>query len=266
MEAKYYGTLNDTAIKKSVEVESLIEEGYKQENVKQACYELRAGNTYFDLSRNIEAGGVRHDIEDSDIIVFRPHQTIVIISKEKFKIPDNILARVLTKGSLFSVGLSPVNTYADPGFHGRLGIVLNNVSNQYLKIKCGETIAKIEFDRLMLPVKDRYYGQHSFDTGVWPVRTEFIIERKNLKEYISPPSDLEEVESAFGKPVADIMNRIMITERRFVLASLVLIIVNLILISVTGGSHWLTNVQGAIVGTITNIIFFIVSLVLQRRK
>lgn len=266
MATKFYGTLNDIEIKNAVDNEKLIEEGYEEKNIKQACYELRAGNTYFDLSKNVAEGGEKHEIPDDGVIIFRPHQTIVIITKEKLKIPNDILARVLTKGILFSVGLSPVNTYADPGFHGHLGIVLNNTSNNYLKIKCGETIAKIEFDRLMNPVNTPYYGQHSFETGIWPVRTEFLVKRESIGQYISKPTEIEEIEYTFGKPVADIMERILRTERQFIFATIVLFTVNLALIAVTNGAHWLSNIQSAIVGTVTNIVFFIISLVIQKKK
>ena len=266
MDDTHYGTLNDAEIKSAAKMGSLIIDEFIESNVKQACYEIRAGNIYFDLNNNIESGGEKHTIQDDDVIVFKPHQTIVIISKEKFHLPNDILARILTKGSLFSVGLSPVNTYADPGFFGHLGIVLSNISHHYLKVKCGEAIAKIEFERLRSPVEVPYHGQHSFETGIWPVRTDFIIKDSDINTFVPNVNQIEEIKSAYGKNVANIMERILITERRFIFASIVLIIVNLILISVSAGEHWLTNVQSAIVGIITNALFLILSLILSKIK
>jgi dCTP deaminase len=66
----------------------------------------------------------------------------VLITAEDLAIPDDILVRVVSKGSLFSIGLSPVATYADPGFTGNLGIVTENISDKYVELPQGEAIAK----------------------------------------------------------------------------------------------------------------------------
>ena len=73
---------------------------------------------------------------------------------ERISLPDRLLGRVLAKGQLFSIGILPVCTYADPGFDGRLGITLFNFSRHYISIKPGQPIAKIEFS--ILP--DRWEG------------------------------------------------------------------------------------------------------------
>ncbi len=55
---------------------------------------------------------------------------------------------MVCKGSLFSIGLSHVATYADPGFKGNLGIVTQNLSDKYIVPPPGEQIAKIDFTQL----------------------------------------------------------------------------------------------------------------------
>ena len=50
MSDNFYGTLNDSEIINLLERGKLIIENGNRSNVKQACYELRAGNIYFDLS------------------------------------------------------------------------------------------------------------------------------------------------------------------------------------------------------------------------
>lgn len=257
------GTLNDENIINYVSNKNkLIIEEFKEENVKQACYELRAGNIYFDLT----GGVIRHEIKDDDEIVFRPHQTIVIISKEKFSLPKDILARFLTKGALVSIGFVPVNTYADPGFYGRMGIVMNNASNNYLKIPCGEEISKVEFVKLKFPVDEPYHGQHGFETGVWPLRTDLIIQKNDIKAYFPKENDIDEIRASYGDSVASIMHRVLITERRFVIATVILIIVNLIIIGLSLGTSWLGPVTNVICGIVANLLYAIVSLVIYNKR
>lgn len=255
-----YGTLNDTGIIDAVNNNELIIEDFDRNNVRQACYELRAGNAYFDLS----TGGTLHKIKDNDVILFKPHQTIVVITKEKFRLPNDILARFLTKGSLFSVGFAPINTYADPGFYGRMGIVMNNASNNYLKIECGTAIAKVEFERLQNPVKEQYHGQHGFETGVWPLRTDFIVERKDLHRYFPKMDEIQEIEAAYGPSVATIMQRILITERRFVFATIALIVTNLVVIGLSHSTQWLSPVMNVAYGIIANVGYALVTGIVTR--
>ena len=257
-----YGTLNDEDIINAANNGNLIVENFKVENVKQACYELRAGNTYFDLSSEEK----KHTAKSGGAILFKPHQTIVIISEEKFSLPNDILARFLTKGALFSVGFTPINTYADPGFYGRMGIVMTNASNNYLKINSGDVIAKVEFDRLYSPVITPYRGQHGFETGIWPIKNDYIVTPQELNKYLSTYDELDEIEVSYGKTVSKILRRILITERRFIFATTILIIVNLLFIGLTAGSEWWNPITNVIVGIITNIIYALISLAINNYK
>jgi len=152
------GTIPDYEIVDLASRKVLISEHFEPSCVKQACYELRAGEVYYDLSKQAE----RTAVANGSYILIKPRQLIVIITKEELDIPQDVLARILTKGKLFSIGLVPVNTYADPGFVGNLGIVFSNASTNYLKIYPGEAIAKIEFSRLEHPVRRTYHGQHGY--------------------------------------------------------------------------------------------------------
>ena len=147
------GTLGDTEIKKLCEEGFLIEEDFEPKGIKQACYELRCGNIYYQVPEN-----KRFVVDDKSYLLLKAKQTLVVITKESLRLPPDILGRILTKGALFSIGILPVNTYADPGFSGQLGIVLHNLSNSYIRIKCGEPIAKIEFSRLLHPVDSPMMG------------------------------------------------------------------------------------------------------------
>lgn len=261
-----YGTLNDEEILSLVRNKQLITEDFEEKNVKQACYELRAGDYYYDLS----SGGKRHRVQMGDVILFKPHQRIVIITKEKMEIPADILARILTKGSLFSVGILPINTYADPGFVGRIGLVLHNSSNDYLKIVSGSAIAKVEFTRLQNPVRNVYHGQHGYETEIWPIHSDYIVEKgRELNELLPNYNEIDEINVAFGSSVANIIQRVLVTERRFLFATIIYIIINLVIIGICMGTEWLSPMISVVLGIVSNLLYAIVSFFIssiRRRK
>jgi dCTP deaminase len=157
--------LSDIDIKAQIAVNKLIYDG-DPSHVGPACYELRMGSIYYDLTESDK----QIDASASGYALIKPGHRVVLITEEELKIPNNIIARVSSKGSLFSIGLSPVSTYADPGFTGKLGIVTQNLSDKYIKIPIREYIAKIDFSLLTKTSENPYQGQHGFQTQIWPIK------------------------------------------------------------------------------------------------
>lgn len=256
---KSIGVLNDTEIINLSKNKILVCEEFKEANVKQACYELRVGRYYYNVNDDVK----RHELKENYFVVLKPHSQVVIITLEKIKLPEDILARILTKGSLFSIGILPVNTYADPGFYGRLGIVLNNASNDYLKLQYGESIAKIEFDRLQFPVSFPYHGQHGWETEIWPIRLEeHLVTQKELKILYPHLDEINEIEQAYGKKVASILTRIQIYEKRVIITTAFTFAITLILIGIAlffrWEENWLSPLLSVGLGVITNIVYGII--------
>lgn len=253
------GTLNDSNIIKLCEQHKiLIEEDYQREKVKQCCYELRASDKYIILSGDENSKEYSIDIDKEDYILIKPHNQVVIITQEKLNIPDNIVGRIMTKGKLFSVGLIPVNTYADPGFKGQLGIVFSNISNNYIKIKHLDSIAKIEFSKIIAPVNRTYTGQHGYETGIWPIPNGNILSKSEMKN--NPKifdSELDELESIYGKMIGSQFKKVYKYQRGVMVAFTIYVIINFFLflfIDRDSISHFLN----IIIGIITNIIWALI--------
>lgn len=172
------GTLNDRQIEAMAGNGLLISEEFDRRQIKQACYELRVGSVYYELGDDKS----RIDASAYGYVLLKPRQLTVVITKEVLNLPDDIVGRVLTKGRLFSVGILPVNTYADPGFNGNLGIVLFNVTDKYLRLSMGDAIAKIEFSRLAEPVVRPYSGQHGYQTRIWPIPEDVVMSDAQLQK------------------------------------------------------------------------------------
>lgn len=131
-----------------------------------ASYELRLSDVYYDLTesdRPIQVGS-------GESVLIKPGHHVVLITQENLDVPGDLVGRVVSKGSLFSVGLSHVATYADPGFKGNLGIVTQNISDKYIILPVGESIAKIDFSQLSSQADNLYHGQHGFRTQIWPIK------------------------------------------------------------------------------------------------
>jgi dCTP deaminase len=161
-------TLSDVDILDAIDSQALIRNA-DADRVAGACYELRMGNVYYDLTE----AGKRFALAPGEHVLIKPGHRVVLITAEELEVPADILVRVVSKGSLFSIGLSPVATYADPGFDGNLGIVTENVSDKYIELPQGEPIAKADFTRLTSAAGKLYQGQHGFHMGIWPIKTHF---------------------------------------------------------------------------------------------
>ena len=250
------GTLTDEQINDFCDKKELISENFCKDNIEQACYELRASNIYYDLAD----GNKKHQLDDGDYILIKPKQLVVIITKEKLNFPQNILGRILTKGKLFSIGLLPVNTYADPGFCGKLGIVFNNFSNDFIKIKPDDSIAKIEFSKLNQPVNDSYTGQHGYQTEIWPIPEDMLLTEEEKKGDSRIKDFDEEIELSYGKDMAKIIRRVFKYEKYLIFSGITYLVFSLILISILTftGKPIVSPIFTISLGVISNIIFALV--------
>jgi dCTP deaminase len=177
----------------------LVCEGFDPKQVKQSCYELRVGEIAYFLSRP-EAERKQAITKEKPLIV-RPQEVVTIITLEKINLPDFILGRIISKGQLFSIGLSPVITYADPGFEGNLGITFINHSKRNIQFKLFDSISKIEFERLGKSVKHQYKGQHNYASGIWPIdASRFVPNRVIEEKQIQNNELLKSDANFFGEP------------------------------------------------------------------
>jgi dCTP deaminase len=158
-------TMTDSEIGCEMKAGRLIRNG-DAEQLSGACYELRLGNVYYDLTESDQP----IQVAPGQDILIKPGHRVVLITHEELDVPNDMLTRIVSKGSLFSVGLSAVATYADPGFSGNLGIVTQNISDKYIILPQLEPIAKADFTRLNGDVNRPYRGQHGFRTKIWPIK------------------------------------------------------------------------------------------------
>jgi dCTP deaminase len=200
------GTLVDSDLLKLATEGRLFVEEFRASNVKQACYELRASDVFWETWSDQENKLVRVGSELGYLL--KPNRYVVAIVKEKIVLPANVVGRILAKGQLMSIGILPVNTYADPGFEGRLGITLFNGSRRYITIKPDQPIAKIEFTVLPRGVEKPYAGQHGYETEIWPIPVQFYADVDAFRKADLIKSSSAELEDRLGPEVANLSRRV----------------------------------------------------------
>lgn len=218
----------------NIEIEKYLSKGelIKDSNPKlvgAACYELTAGKTYFDLTEN----NLRIDLNQGESIIIKPWHRVVIMTKEELEIPNNILARIVSKGSLFSIGLSAVCTHADPGFKGQLGIVTQNFSDKYIKIDPDKSIAKIDFTLLSSDTTKPYYGQHGFTTNIWPIDTTLQKEHTDLVPDTRIDTELSEAYKVLPKDVSKIIMSLIGKQKNISMALFAVMVINTLVLAVS---------------------------------
>jgi dCTP deaminase len=214
-------TLSDTDIATEMAAGNLVHGGEKSQ-IGPACYELRMGTVYYDLTE----GDRRIDATTSNTVLIKPGHRVVLITQEELAVPNNMIARVTSKGSLFSVGLSPVSTYGDPGFVGNLGIVTQNLSDKYLVLPVGEPIAKVDFSLLSSPSQKPYQGQHGFQTEIWPIKHHLQKNYQEIKDDPRVESEGEEAYKILPRAVADIVKQVNRKQRLINAAMLATLVLN----------------------------------------
>lgn len=218
-------TLSDTDIKAEIDAGRLIRNA-DPDRLAGACYELRLGNVYYDLTE----GGARFQLAPGEHALIKPGHRVVLITAEELDTPAQILVRIVSKGSLFSVGLSAVATYADPGFKGNLGIVTQNVSDKYVELPQGEPIAKADFTRLSSPAAKLYHGQHGFQVGIWPIKTHLQKTHREVANDRRVLSEKQEALALLPEATRTVIRRMETTQLWTNVGLLVAIIVNSIAI------------------------------------
>lgn len=246
------GVLTDRDIIAEARAGRLIAGDFRAENVQQACYELRAGTVYYDIS----GGEQRHQVRRPDgFILLKPHQIAVVITMESLQVPPDVIGRILMKGKLFSLGLQPINTYADPGFSGRLGIVIHNASPQFIRINPGDPIAKIEFERLPSPVARPYSGQHGYQTEIWPIPRHMILTEEEVRGDPRLASAPTELQRSFGGDFARVVDRVYRYERRLLSSTVAyLLLSSVIIIYGQASGDRFSTVVALGLGLVTNLI------------
>lgn len=253
-------TLSDVDIKTEMSNNRLVKGGLDTQ-ATGACYELRLGTVYYDLTE----GDKPIRLGPGQDILIKPGHRVVLITHESLEVPNDVLVRVVSKGSLFSIGLSHVATYADPGFCGNLGIVTQNISDRYIVLPQLEPIAKADFTRLTGPADHPYRGQHGFQSEIWPIKHHLQKSHGDVAQDQRVGTEKEEGYRLLPQATASV---IMSLERRQRLtdgAILIAVVLNAVAVFLVG-NNLVNNFQGLVGNLVASVIVGLVVLYTNRGK
>lgn len=253
-------TLTDAEIGSAISHGKLVLNGDVRQ-LSGASYELRMGNVYYDLTEsdkpiNVPMGGT---------ILIKPGHRVVLITREALALPDDILGRVISKGSLFSVGLSPVATYADPGFSGNLGIVTQNISDKYIELPLDEAIAKIDFTELSGNVDKPYRGQHGFQTQIWPIKHQLQKSYAQVCADARVESEMAEAYKLLPDPTAKLLRRLEKRQKAVDVAIIIAVLLNAAALAAVS-QQWLDAYLGVVGNLVATVVVLVAGQWIARKE
>ena len=184
------GILTDAAILEAAKVGRLVSDGFASDQLDGCAYEFRVGRVGY----TYDYPNMRTRRYEADQHTIYPFETVTIVTVERVYLDRRHYLSLLSKGSLFSLGLSVVCTAADPGFRGHLGITFTNMGTRPVVLPYGTGFVKGVFYRLDRDVERHYVGQHGDAMMSWPYPSQFHTEPLDFDQddsrcwsYLPPP-------------------------------------------------------------------------------
>lgn len=131
--------------KQDHELHGIAIKPYEDDSKEQVTYDLHLSDEY------LLPGGTKKSLF-SNSFRLRPGHCIVVLSKERLTIPNNVFGVLCSKGKLTQQGLMVPNTKVDPKFDGYLKVAIFNSGNQPIIVERGQAFCSIFFATLEKPV------------------------------------------------------------------------------------------------------------------
>ncbi len=126
----------------------IFKEGYDASNVTAVSYDLHIA-------------GIVENNSLSSSYSLRPNEVVFIKTKEKIKVPDDLMGRIGEKNSRIRQGLSVIGPHYYPGHETYLYLRVQNVTSSAIKIKSGDAIAQLFFEQLVCVPEKTYASQEN---------------------------------------------------------------------------------------------------------
>lgn len=188
--------LVDKEIEEYVEKNQLIISEFDKSNL---------GSVSYDLTVDI----IISDAEETSMYDLKPGETVFVKTKEKIKIPNDILGRVGEKNSRMRQGLVVAAPHYHPGHSTYVYLRVQNISGSIIRIRQNSKIAQIFFEKLTGVPKVTYDRQNlaSFNDeveyrGLGNYETEYL---SDMKKYSSAKEDLENKEARLYANILTLM-------------------------------------------------------------
>jgi dCTP deaminase len=172
--------LSDRSIREALAAGHIVIDPFDDSCIQPSSVDLHV-DQYFRLFRNHTSRviDVREDQEDltelvdigDDPLILHPGEFVLGSTKEKVRLPADLVARLEGKSSLGRLGLLIHSTagFVDAGWDGHLTLELSNVANLPITVYPGMKIGQISFLQ-MTTAADHPYGSDGLQSkyqGQW---------------------------------------------------------------------------------------------------
>jgi 2-polyprenyl-3-methyl-5-hydroxy-6-metoxy-1,4-benzoquinol methylase/dUTPase len=135
--------LSNTEISDEITRCDLIE-NHTSSSIKNCSYKIKIGEIV-----EPETGNVINSSTSQPVYIIKPSEVVIIQSKEKLNLPENITASYSALYSISKDGILLINSsMIESGYSGKLSGFLMNFSAQPVIISIGQEIAKLNFIRV----------------------------------------------------------------------------------------------------------------------
>lgn len=141
--------------------------------------------------------------DDIDEVSLCPGESAFVKSKEAINLPNNILANVTLRNGRIRQGLDLTAPVYFPGHNTRVFFRITNVSTQTIKMRNGDGVASIMFEKLKENVEKPYSGtfQNEFEySGMSSYTSVFSKSMESLNKKIEDVNGIER--SIYGNVLA----------------------------------------------------------------
>lgn len=135
--------------------------------IQSACVDLRLGNEFrifkvlaepfIDIKNSKDYTELIH-ITDNEAFILHPREFVIGVTKERIKLPANLVGYVDGRSSLGRLGITAhiTSSFVDPTFDGKLALEISNLGRIPVKLYPGMRICKLVFFKMTGPAKRPY--------------------------------------------------------------------------------------------------------------
>ena len=149
-------------------------EPFEEEQVQPASYDLRVGS-----EAAVSSERKKIDVEKQGFIELSPGDFAVIITHEIIEFDNQHVARFGLCSKWARKGIvATTGTQIDPGFKGRLGVGLTNLSSKKIALSHRDDFLTVEFHKLSQPANEIYSGPYQGKYSLGESDWEAVLDRE----------------------------------------------------------------------------------------
>ena len=158
--------LSDASLRQLLASGKLSIDPLDDDQIQPASVDLRLSDHFLKVDENrLEAIRLDREVPYQELtqqqIVIPPHSFLLATTRERIRLPDDVIAFVEGRSSIGRIGLFIQNAgWVDPGFQGSLTLELFNANRLPIRLQEGRRICQLVFARMDRAATRPYDGKY----------------------------------------------------------------------------------------------------------